>query len=240
MKKLIEFQTGTGCFPVLKVGTYDGQPMDTDRIFDSYNIDQDFEEGYIKFNSEQFFDHFSFKKFKTKMMEVAQEIINDEVLPNLKDLKLGIIGLKVSGLNSPKYYNFSTDQLDLDLKVTEGFYERLVKRVAKCDQVALAKFLKDNFTSYDGFMSWTANNIEEMTEEIAKGRIQEVSAFLTFLVLDRFEDWQYIFEERMREECQMISDFLDDEFYAEIAALEAEEEKQREADKLQLKFDFKD
>lgn len=77
----------------------------------------------------------------------------------------GINNVEVVSVGSPMYYNFSTDwcelEIDVDLDKLREYLEFGVSQ--EFDQ-----FLHDKFTSRDGFMSYTPNNIMDFNEVLDK------------------------------------------------------------------------
>ena len=77
----------------------------------------------------------------------------------------------------------------------------------------LAKFLKDNYTSYDGFNSFTDNNIPDLIDSIKAGDEREICAFLIWW-------WNYIgynsecenWNTYLYEDFPMYTEFLNDDF----------------------------
>lgn len=204
------FELTSSIFPIVNVGTYDGQTCDVDRFIDSYCIDEDFAEGHSDFDAEGFWDRFDNSKFVAEIRRRASEFIRDEIKPFLLDSGLGITDIVVHDIVSPKYYNFRTDELYFDLVVEEGFCEKLAERVEgefHCE--SLDKFLKDNYTSYDGFLSFTANNLDGLIVGIREGRDQEVAAFLTWYFINNYEgfDWK----DCVYEDFPFYTEFLSDE-----------------------------
>lgn len=70
--------------------------------------------------------------------------------------EFGIHTLKFESLESPKYYNFSTDRIFAHVD-----YEELQRIYNEVDKDELAIAIKDKFTSRSGFISFYANSIEE-------------------------------------------------------------------------------
>ena len=203
-------QLTSSLFPIVQVGTYDGQTCDVNRFIDSYCIDDDFSEGHVDFDSEGFWDRYDNSKFVAEIRKRASDYITDEIKPFLVDLGFGITDVVVHDIVSPKYYNFSTDELYFDLIVDENFTENLAQKVEnEFYDNGLAKFLKDNYTSYDGFMSFTANTLDGLIEGIREGDVREISAFLTWHFSKHFDgiDWR----DCVYEDFPFYTEFLSDE-----------------------------
>jgi hypothetical protein len=203
-------QLTSSLFPIVRVGTYDGQTCDVNRFIDSYCIDDDFSEGHVDFDSEGFWDRYDNSKFVTEIRKRASDYITDEIKPFLVDLGFGITDVVVHDIVSPKYYNFSTDELYFDLIVDEDFTENLAHKVEnEFYDSSLAKFLKDNYTSYDGFMSFTANTLDGLIEGIREGDVREISAFLTWYFINNFEGYEW--SDYVYEDFPFYTEFLSDE-----------------------------
>jgi hypothetical protein len=201
------FKLTSSLLPIVRVGTYDGQTCDVNRFIDSYNIDEDFSEGHVDFDAEGFWDKFDNSKFVTEIRKRASGYINDEIKPFLVDLGFGITDVVVHDIVSPKYYNFSTDELYFDLIVDEDFTENLAQKVEnEFYDSSLTKFLKDNYTSYDGFLSFTANNLDGLIEGIREGDVREISAFLTWYFLENFEGFHW--EDCVYEDFPFYTEFI--------------------------------
>lgn len=69
-----------------------------------------------------------------------------------------IKSIEYKGLYSPRYYNFETDKLDL---IVNCDIEALKKYCFEDNKARFDTYLHDNFTSYDGFISFVPNNAKE-------------------------------------------------------------------------------
>lgn len=65
-------------------------------------------------------------------------------------------------LTSPRYYNFSTDRLTIDCDID---LDALKKYCLQDNREAFGKYLYDNWTSYDGFISFVPNNVIEFEQK---------------------------------------------------------------------------
>jgi hypothetical protein len=100
-----------------------------------------------------------------------------------------------TGSYSPSYYNFSTDNAELlisfdDAKVLAYIYAHLVK---------FSDYLKENFTSYDGFSSFVPNNWTEFSR-----------GFRTGDTIEADRNWAIMLGWYMREsEILTLDDYID-------------------------------
>lgn len=104
------------------------------------------------------------------------EMIKDELsIPWLKSIKF------TGGTWSPREYNFTTDSLDFEVNIDmRAMYKYLEALEHNAD---FAQFLRDNYSSRDGFISYTPDNWGELIHEIKnKGReqTQAMGALITW------------------------------------------------------------
>lgn len=172
-------ETNTGMWDIMNVNTYETD-LSPDRILDNI-LDGSENDGRI-FNKEFVSQYYSFDKHCLFIRDSAVEFFE-----TVKDdlLKLGIT-VKVGSLQSPSEYNFRGDELDL----TVTYNPLKLYRIICEDSINYAEYLKGHYSSYDGFMSFTANNWDDWEEEFWEGREQEVSAALSYVVVGNigFED----------------------------------------------------
>jgi hypothetical protein len=211
--------------PFISIGMYNGQACDADRYFDSYTINGDQQEGYIKYNAEQFWDNWDYSKYKEEVQKRASDFLESEVFGRVMELIPDIKKMEVVGIWSPREYNFATDKLHIDLKVKNGLYKNLVKMIdtlppEKTEK--LAKYLKDNFTSHDGFLSYTDNNIRDLRESILAEEVRETSVFIFWVWLDaefdkyyNIREFQFQWEEYFSEGLY-YDNFIKQEFVDEL------------------------
>lgn len=73
------------------------------------------------------------------------------------DIKLD---LKYSGMSSPKEYNFSTDRIFANVPLSQ-----MIKLYRALDKNVLRETIEKRFTSYDGFISYYSNDLDEWIKE---------------------------------------------------------------------------
>jgi len=213
------FELSTNLFPIVNVGMYTNNVCDSDNLIDSYSIENDFNEGFISYDADAFWSNFDNDKFKAVILERATDFITDNVKPLLINLGLGITDIKVVGMHSPKFYNFETDTLNFDLITDDKFTDNIIDVINNLEpnEIAdLSKFLKDNYTSYDGFTSFTDNNIPDLIESIKDSQEREIGAFLTWYW--NWTDSSYEcgnWTDYLNEDFPFYDEFLTDEFIKE-------------------------
>lgn len=78
--------------------------------------------------------------------------------------------MEFAGISSPKYYNFETDRLMIEITYED---DALASYCFEHNRNEFDIYLRDNFSSYDGFLSFVANNVsdfkKQMDEEESSG-----------------------------------------------------------------------
>ena len=186
-------------FPILSVGMYNSE-LSPDVMFDDYSINEDFENGDSEYNAETFWEKFDNKKYVKEIEKRADKFLSGSIEAD------GIlVKIKTGEIYSPKYYNFSTDEIDL----TVTFNKNKVKKFAKENQEDFDSFLKENYSSYDGFSSFTANNYKEWLVDYNEGREQAIGAVLTYIFQEDLEEFREDFKAECQEE-MYYSEFVKD------------------------------
>ena len=174
----MKFETNTGMIPFFS-GTYENMWEVSECDDDGNELEVNYElQDLMKSIVDEYQDH-------------ADYIVKEWGIP-------WITSIHFTGLHSPREYNFSTDELDFTLTINKKLFMDRVKKLA--DDKKFATFLHEHYTSYDGFMSFTLNNYNELLEQIVtEGReyTQSVSAVIRFLTEDKacnieqeiFENW---------------------------------------------------
>jgi hypothetical protein len=80
---------------------------------------------------------------------------------NAPEIVLSIEGVKMT---SPRYYNFETDRLWGDVELRDDWMDAVREfMVENADW--LRERIKDEWTSYDGFMSFMSNNFDDLSHD---------------------------------------------------------------------------
>lgn len=191
-------------FPIISVAMY-GTYLDPDSMFDSYMIESDKEEGYIHFGLDYFWDNFQYDKYRLAIQERAQSFINGKHSEN----NVWVI-IKVGEIYSPKYYNFSNDEIDLTVTFSKS---KVLNAVSK-DITKFDSFLRERYSSRDGFNSYTANNYTQWFEEFNNEDDTAIGAVLTYLFQETIEENQQRFIEYVCCDTDLdYRDFVDSEEY---------------------------
>lgn len=124
---------------------------------------------------------------KDLMKSIATEYANhsDYILDELQEVMPFIRKISFpKTFASPKEYNFSTDVIDYEVTIAKGEMMKVVKGLK--DDKEFQDFLYENYTSRDGFWSWTPNNYDSLLYQLEKEDendqyVQAISALMNFL-----------------------------------------------------------
>lgn len=165
--KAMKFETSTSIIPMLNVGMYDSC-LSPDSVF-NYEFEKDENEGR-DFDKE--WESFDYGAYKAAVGKIAAKQTASIAAEHLNG-KNGIKSVASNGkIISPKYYNFETDQLSIDVEMEEDFMDVLQSNFKKWEEKdgEVKKWVKDHYTSYDGFWSAIPNSLSEIASDIADGR----------------------------------------------------------------------
>ena len=73
-----------------------------------------------------------------------------------------ITDIEYLGMHSPKYYNYDTDRVLVDVDYN---FIQLVKYCKHTNKDRFNQYLKDKYTSYDGYISFVENNVNDFFEK---------------------------------------------------------------------------
>lgn len=152
-----------------------------------------------------------------------------------------ILSVENVEMASPKYYNFATDRLFADVELRDDWMD-VVRKFMTENAEWLRKQIKDDWTSYDGFMSFMSNNLDEwdkylfedMDERYISVMIgymmyranKEIRNDLVMIALDDIYPGSYVF---LTDEGKVIAEACKEEF-----------EKKHDPNQLTIPFDYGD
>jgi hypothetical protein len=124
-------------------------------------------------------------------------------------IEYGLKTLKFEELSSPREYNFTTDRIFCEIALSE------VKAIFKAvDKEALKQALKDNFTSYDGFISYYSNDLEDWPEDLEEWDHNQVGILIGLHVRSKTPEFDpyaelQVFDHPYEVAYQIISECLE-------------------------------
>ena len=95
-----------------------------------------------------------------------------------------IKSIEYKGLYSPKYYNFETDKLEL---VIDCDIEALKTYCFKDNCGLFDLYLYENFTSYDGFISFVPNNVKEFMSKYEDDTERLLNVMIEYYLLNNID-----------------------------------------------------
>ena len=195
--------------PIVSVAMY-GTRLDPENWAENYfeRLDDD---GITYDRSKERFDR---DAWDLRIIDLASAIIQEEWLPMMK--KYGIVGAVGFSIHQPRYYNFENDELYFSLDVEEGWREKILARFKEAweNSEEVRNYAKENYTSYDGFTSWTSNTYEELSQ---MKTMQDIAAVIFLVSLYDGFDREGLYN-------QMIEDAWEQLDYGDFVTFEEEEE----------------
>ena len=126
----------------------------------------------------------------------AGEIIDEYAMPILKEY--GVAAIKAVGIDSPREYNFTTDELEFDVYLTDDFDEKFRENMKRFRaNPSLQKYIEDHWWSRSGFISFMPQSMDEIASFEDEDRC--LACYLTFALLtegywDNFTDGRTDYE----------------------------------------------
>jgi hypothetical protein len=175
----MNLELGTQLVRFINVGMYNSELSSEEVLYDEEITDE-------------YWDTFDNKKYTQFIFESGKDVFNNSYLPQLKSLDLDIISGEAVRIESPKSYNYGSDELYFDLVIKGTVKESWDKYFENVDQGNLNKYLQESNKSYDGFISFMPQSIEELEDLINSGEDDE-RAFAAILnyELDTNDDNEY-------------------------------------------------
>ena len=142
-------------------------------------------------------------------------------------------GVDYHSLHSPKYYNYSTDEIYMKMSITDDQLYDIEMFCFGEMKGAFEGYLKYKYTSCSGFISFIPNNLPEFKEEYREYKRTEDENFETYLGIlfefiftqeSRFEENVSPYDSDSMWEALEYSETFDEEEIAKELLLEAVEE----------------
>jgi hypothetical protein len=95
------------------------------------------------------------------------------------------LNLEFESLESPKYYNYSTDRIFCNINSAD------IEKLAEYrNKPIFAELIKSRFTSRDGFSSFYSNEVADWIEKpLAEYDHNELAVLLDCYAFDKFKNW---------------------------------------------------
>ena len=126
------------------------------------------------------FGNFDVEGYEKVIQEQASDIIEEYAMPILENY--GVASIKVTGIWSPREYNFTTDRLEFDVYLKEDFKETFKKNMERFRKNAsLQKYIEDHWWHRNGFYSFMPQSMSEIASFEDEERC--LACYLTFALL---------------------------------------------------------
>ena len=152
----------------------------------------------IEYYNEQNNTSLNYDDFDFDFTTIQNEICKDAVLKI--EEKLNEIGINCSiiyeNLISPREYNFSNDSINIEINFKK-FSQ--VFEILEQNYDSFSKYIKDNYTSRDGFISSYSNYSSDWMEDLredAENETHKVGAVLDFILqeIEEYKDEDLYFD----------------------------------------------
>lgn len=122
------------------------------------------------------------KTYKKFISEVADNHVTN-ILDFLIERNI-IKNIEYKSLYSPKYYNFETDRIEM---LFDFNCKELEKYCFQENKSKFCEYLKENFTSYDGFISFVPNNFEDIKIEKKSNKSRYYQVLIEFYLMNELD-----------------------------------------------------
>ena len=140
------------------------------------------------------------KEIENEICRVGEKIIN-KTLKSISEY-VGKININNVKFESPKFYNYYNDILTFDMEVEDDlvcFIKNIIKKSYDVNDFEL--FLKDNYKSYDGFISFMPSDLDKFMNENIDWKI--IIPFIMYIIIEiksiNLMELQEIFEDEIME-----------------------------------------
>ena len=133
-------------------------------------------EGDDYYMTEEQFDEIDWNKTNENVSKFYLDYFKDGLSDFFKSI--GVLSLEFIKLDSPKYYNYSTDKLVCNIEINKNVF---IHELRKYNFDNWEQFLKDNFTSYAGFISFYPNTSIEW-DELINEKIEDDNVIIETLL----------------------------------------------------------
>lgn len=186
------------------------------KIFEGFYESNLFNSDSEYYLSETLESPYEIKDFDKFQNTVGKRIADEVYYPCFCEEDSAVTDLDFIGIDSPRYYNFTTDKIILDVEVD---LKKLEDFCFTDNGDDFNKYLEDNFTSYDGFHSFVKNNrlgfyLDYKNDESEKERCLNVMLeyyFITSVLPEDEEDFKEHMYEIAREELYNQAEPVDNE-----------------------------
>lgn len=214
MKVLIN----SNLFQIVNVGMYNSD-LSPENMFNDYDNDNDYQQGDVNFDSEYFWDNFKNDLYVKRIEELCKEYVGSKL-----DNEQGVvIKMEVGRIYRPKYYNFSTDEIEIEVTYNKNKIKSFISK----NRFEFDSFLENNYSSYDGFMSFTSNNYNDWLNDFNDNNVTSIGSVLTYIFCTgeyyetSFSDyvgsqqlnyWEFVDTDKIDSEVETLKKYIQDNY----------------------------
>lgn len=160
---------------------------------------------------------FDYQRRRDDIIKLFVSIWNNYAPDVVKDVKF-------EHLWSPRFYNFNTDEIYADIKLAPNWIS-VFKQFMKDNHDKLKERIANDWTSYDGFMSFMSNNIDEWPDYLFNQMDERyIGSMITYMMLFDYLENNYRSNEKLYDVIcyEVMEEIYDNEY---ISMTEEGEEK---------------
>lgn len=163
------YNMSSNLFPCICVAMYE-TVLSPNFFLDSMNEGED----------QYCYDTLNWQDWKTELTKVSQDYIDEQVIESLRNY--GVLKIEACSIWSPKYYNYNTDELIMDITMDPSWKDTMVKSVESWHNNSdVEKYIKTYWHSYSGYCNFMPESLDEILAEDDEDR--QLAAYLTLAML---------------------------------------------------------
>ena len=126
------------------------------------------------------YDTLDWQDWKKELTKVAQSYLDTNVIDSLKDY--GLLNIEACSIWSPKFYNYSQDELVMDVTMQQGWQDIMAAKIDDWrGRQDVIDYIKKYWRSYSGYVNFMPESLDEVLTEDDEER--QLAAYLTLAML---------------------------------------------------------
>ena len=174
---------------------------------DTYSIGDWYYNGDMDEETEELFDEFMNSEFdytldedKNKIFEKnVGEYYTDNFDKMMKDAIPSWKGSAFVEIESPRYYNYSTDRIFAKTVIDDAVAEE-IKEYIESNKAAFDNFISDKFRVRDGFIPFYSNDPDQWMKSLKDMDHNELCAVFEFILDNEYDDFEGLLNEHTLED----------------------------------------
>lgn len=120
----------------------------------------------------------NYSKYELDVAKSVCAFLEDKI----SDMMEMEVKIKFERIVSPQYYNFKNDSIDIEIVTDEKKFMKKIHKMLNLHKTAFAEYIKENYTSRDGFISYYDNDSESWLKQ-EEYSAHEIGSILEFLLM---------------------------------------------------------